>query len=144
VLTPAIQLAAIRIALGALDPPLSPFDRWTRYLDCDVDGNMTVDVESLVERVLQQKGRIGERVAVDAHRQDVEVDVGNDPFLLVRGHDFVTILYQLLRSTWGRRIAGPNVKAWSEGRLSRILLLGLPPDNLDATECFGSVKAQLS
>jgi hypothetical protein len=142
VLAPAVRLAAIRIALSGLDPPLALFDRWTRYLDCDSEGNLTVKAELLMERVLQRSARAKEAAVIGERRLRAEIEVERDPFLLVRGHDFITILYQLLRSTWGRRIAGSNVKAWSEERLSRILLLGLPPDVLDATTLFGSVRAQ--
>jgi hypothetical protein len=142
VLVPAVQLAAIRLALSGLDPPLSVFDRWTRYLKSDPAGNLTLETGLLVERVLQRSGQGKEKVVVELQCQRAEVEVGESPFLLVRGHDFVTILYQLLRSTWGRRIAGPAVKAWSEERLGRILLVGLPPHTLDATKLFSSVRAQ--
>jgi hypothetical protein len=142
VLTPAIQLAAIRLALSGLDPPLATFDRWRRYLDDDAQGILTLEVESLVKGVLQRSGRWKERVMVDHQRRLAETAVTKDPFLLVRGHDFIRILHHLLRTTWGRRIAGSNVKAWSEDRLSRFLLLALPADTLDATGLFGSVRAQ--
>lgn len=142
ILTPAIELAAIRLALQELVPPLAPFRGWTRYLMSDSGGFMRLKSQELIKNILGHHGRQSEQASVDARYVAAVTEVRGNPFLLVRGHDFVTILHQLLRSTWGRRIAGSNVKAWSEDRLSRMLLLALPPDTLDATGLFGSVKAQ--
>lgn len=143
-LAPAVELAAVRISLAALDPPLAPFARWDRYLSVDQNGLMTLRSALLLERVLKGQRRAQEFAAADDRRQRATERVTADPFRLVRGHDFFAIFHKLLQSPWGGRIAGTNVKAWSDERLARALIMALPSDHLDETPLFKQLRRKFT
>jgi hypothetical protein len=141
ILTPAVELAAIRLALAELVPPLAPFQKWVDYLATDPKGIVSLKGDELVANVLAHHHRQRDRATVDVWRADAQAKVRANPVLLVRGHDFVAILHALLKSSWGQGVGGTNVKAWTRERLGRVLLLALPPTSLDATKLFTAVKA---
>jgi hypothetical protein len=141
---PAVRIAAVRLVLRELDPTPGVFDGWPDYVRVDRDGRLTADDESLLQNVLLSAGQ-GERFEHLAdHLHDVRRTVAADPFLLVRGRDFVCLLLKLLRSRWGRRIAGNTPRLMNESRFARLMLLAVPPSELDACPLFQRVRATFS
>lgn len=139
VLPPAVEISALRMSLGSLVPALAPFDRWLRYVSVDETGMMGLDGAKLLHRVLERARRSDEFGDADAARLLAQAQVQDDPFRLVRGHDFISAFHKLMTSKWGARLAGPNVKAWEPDRLARALLLALPSAELDGTPLFEGV-----
>lgn len=141
---PANGVAAVRLALRELSPPLAPFDGWTRLVADEGDGFMSLDGGLLLKRVLEQHGRITEYPRSEARRKRAIEELEADPFRLWRGHDVICLLRKLLQSRWGCRMAGTKAKAWSESAIARMLFLAMPPDWLDDTPLFRSVRKHLS
>jgi hypothetical protein len=144
VLRPSIELAGIRLALKALQPSLAPSEKWTKDVNTDGDGIMTLRSAQVIERALQKGKQQDEGAAVELQRNAAAAKARADPFRLVRGHDYVAALHKLLQTTWGRRIGGTNVKAWSEDRIARMLLVAALPDLLDQTQLFLALRDWLA
>ena len=142
VLKPAIELAAVHLALRELSPPVATFTRWSRYLTTDKHGNMDLRGGTLIANVLQTAGKSDETARAEARRIEAAAQVAASPAVLVRGRDFVAILLHLLRSNWGRSLAG-NVQGWDENRVGRMLFLALPTNHLDGSPLFMDVRAHL-
>lgn len=143
VVAPAIELAGVRLALRDLSPPVAVFEKWPRYLTTDSDGKMILRGAALVAQVLQRE-RLGDETAdTEKRREAAVVRVAASPITLIRGRDFVAILLQLLKSKWGRKLAG-NPQSWSDERLKRVLFLAVSPVRLDESGLFSSVKAHIA
>ena len=140
----AIGIAALRIALKSLHPPVAPFDRWTRYLHVTDQGFLTLESTQLLTEVLRRKGRSADLSRIEQLQQSECLRVRKDPVMLVRGHDFIAALHKILQSPWGRRVAGGNLRTWSEDRLTRNLFMGLPTPMLDNSLLFTRLRLAFS
>jgi hypothetical protein len=139
---PAIDIAAIRLVLHRLEEPLGLFERWTDYVKVTPEGWMVADSSGLVMNVLGAAGRAGESGAVTAQLAGEAERVAADPVRWVRGHDFILLLLKLLRSTWGRPIAGARFSGSSgETVLIRSLMTCIDTACLDAYPLFRALRA---
>jgi hypothetical protein len=135
----AAELAAVRLTLRELEPPLAPFAGWPSYLGMDAGGVLHLDGTLLLSRVLVQHGRSGDVSGCEARRQAVVSTVLNDAFSLVRGHDFISVLHRVLKSVFG----GGFVRRWPEDALCRALFLGMAPEALDRQPMFEHLRGRL-
>lgn len=138
-----IDIAAVRLVLRDTEARPGVFHRWTDYVRSLESGALHLDSERLLTNILD---RVGARSELqDAlTRLTASVDqVRADPFVLVRGHDFIALLGKLFRSTWGRRLAG-NRFANGDSFLARVLLSSLNPDVLDRYPLFEQLQARFA
>lgn len=136
----AIGIAAVRLTLRDLDPAPRVFDRWADYVRIDTDGSATIEDERLVENVMRGSGNeappvLGEMLA--AAREAA----ARDPFRLVRGHDFLAVLQKVLRSPWGRKLAGTRFRTTSEDELARTIIAMMDSIELDKYPLFERLRA---
>lgn len=137
---PAVSIAAVRLTLRVLEPPPGLFDSWSDYVTVATDGTMTISDERLLRNVLTPGGHEGRADPLVAELDDVRRLVAADPFRLVRGRDRVTLLLKLLRSSWGRRIAGTRFRQMSERELVRLLFACIDPAELDGYLLFQRLR----
>jgi hypothetical protein len=105
---------------------------------------MSLDGALLLARVLERYGRSTEITRRETRRQQALEQVEAEPFRLWRGRDVICLLRKLLQSKWGCRMAGTKIKAWSEDNIARMLFLAMPPESLDETRLFRSVRQHLA
>jgi hypothetical protein len=144
VMPAARQVAAVRLVLRSFDQPLAMFDRWTDYATVSGDGHFSVDGNALLRNILVTSGRGGEADNACAQLADQEARVDADPFRLVRGHDPVALLLKLLRSTWGRRIAGNRFASVPEHELARLMMFSIESAELDRQPLFARIRAAVA
>jgi hypothetical protein len=142
ILGAACAISAVRRLVRRCEPPAMVFDRWLDYVQVEADGSLVADSIRLLRNVLGAQGRdqVLERVR---ELQTEESRVEADAFRLVRGHDFVSLLVKLLRSRWGRGIAGIYRRA-DEDTLARALFAAADPQQIDCWPLFRSVRSALA
>lgn len=144
ILSASVDIAAVRLAVRSLQPPMGLFDSWADYAKVQRDGEIQAEPERLLRNVLESGDRQGEcDVALEKFRE-FEARVREDPFRLVRGHDFVRLLMKLLRSSWGRRLSGQSEPPRNENRLSRLLHLAGESSWLDSTVLFTTLRSRFA
>jgi hypothetical protein len=140
----ATEIAAVRLALRDLDPPLAPFERWMRYLVSDDQGVMGLDGATLLQRILVQDARGDDVASAEERRRAAVAEVEASPISLVRGRDLITVFQRCLQSSWGTRVGGSSFRNWSEDRFARVLFLALPADVLDGTPLFRALRIAMT
>lgn len=140
----AVQISAVRLTLRALSDPPRVFESWPDYVSVSSDGLLTTDDAGLLHNVLEHAGRADEEVGATERLGKEALRVSADKFRLVRGHDFVRLLLKLLRSPWGRRIAGTSFARASEGELTRLLLVSVDPAYLDSCPLFAELRRRFA
>jgi hypothetical protein len=138
------SIAGVRMALRRLDDPVRLIDGWARYVTVSTDGAVVTRQESLLLSTLTAASRAEELSHVTPWlAEETERAVG-DPFRLVRGHDFVCLLLKLLRSTWGRRVAGSRFAHVDEQALLRTLALSAEQADLDSQPLFRDLRLRFA
>jgi hypothetical protein len=140
----AAAIGGCRVALRALAPPLAPPDGWLRHVDCDAQGHLAVDTPKILIDVLSKAGQESRNEELSALAVAATAEASSDPFRRVRGHDGMALLHKLFKTAWGRRIAGPGAQAWTEDRLSRLLMLAVDSARLDDASLFRELKARFA
>jgi len=136
----ATDIAAVRLTLLGLEEPPRVFKRWPDYVSASTDGVLSVNRRTLLRNVLDRAGRGNEYASLEPCLEVEAGRVTTDTFRLVRGHDFVSLLLKLLRTRWGRRVAGNRLISAQEGALARLLLVCVDPAHLDATPLFAELQ----
>jgi hypothetical protein len=139
-----IEIGAVRLTLQSLSSPLGLFDGWARYVSVAPDGMLTTNAQALVRNVLNHAGLGHEHHLAESRLRQETARVSADVFRLVRGHDFVSLLSKLLRSSWGRRIAGSHFATTNEASLARLLLVSVDPTQLDGTTLFAELRRRFA
>jgi hypothetical protein len=137
----AIQIAAVRLSLRSISPRLAILDRWLDYAVIDSEGNIAVKTESLLRNILARAARANEGDDLLDRLSDEVVRAAADVFRLVRGHDFFDLMAKLLRSKWGRGLAGIYAQAKGEA-LARAVLPLIDDSSLDEFPLFAELQAR--
>lgn len=142
---PAVQIAAVRLVLGSISPPVALLGRWTDYASVTADGHMAVDCDRLLKHVIEPVRSSVDHADLISLLPDYHSRVLADPFAMVRGHDFVVLLLKLLRTAWGRRLAGGRFTGRDgERTLARTLMTAIDPSDLDMYPLFSTLRARLN
>lgn len=135
-----VEIAAVRLTLLSLERPLALFPRWLGYLSVGSDGLLTLRAQALLRNILNHAGLDHEYESAASRLSEEKARVSADIFHVVRGHDFVAVLYKLLLSSWGRRISGSHFAGKTETSLARLLLLSIDQAELDSTGLFTELR----
>jgi Protein of unknown function (DUF4435) len=139
----AAEIAAVRLVLRSLSPPLSIFEKWSDYVHVASDGRLVTRADDLLKNVLDRASQPQDLDVAEEELSYAMTRTLADAFRMTRGHDFVCLLGKLLRSSWGRPIAGIFSRA-SETTLSRAVLSFLDPGRLDSHPLFVELRARLA
>ena len=141
----ACTVGAVRLLLRAVGQPLALFDSWSDYVRVRSDGHLLADGERLLENVLRAARRADEYENLRANLPDATARVSSNMFLLVRGHDFVTLLVKVFRGSWGRRLTGSRFNdSAAQSVLSRLLALAVDPAELDSFPLFQQLRVRMA
>jgi hypothetical protein len=140
----AAAIGGCRVALRALTPPLAPPDGWLRHVDCDPQGYLEVNTAKILADVLSKSGQDSRHDELSALVLAATAEASSDPFRRVRGHDGMALLHKLFKTSWGRRIAGPGAQAWTEDRVTRLLMLAVDSSRLDDASLFQALRLRFA
>jgi hypothetical protein len=138
------EVAAVRRALVRIASGIGLFAHWIDYVTVASDGHAAVDGQTLFERVLKAAG-ISERTS-DATKVLAEERerVTSNPFRYVRGADYVKVLHKVLKSSWGRRMAGINLSTVPTHAIRRWLLLAVDHAEVDEQALFQTIRGRFA
>jgi len=142
VLAAAVEIAAVRLTLLGLDPPPGILTSWSDYVSVSPDGALVARGMELLTNSVDHSGAnldaalAEEQLSANIHK------VAANPFRLVRGKDFVILLLKVLRSSWGRRLAGTTFNKRSAEHLARLLTLSIEQTELDTAALFVELRCR--
>jgi hypothetical protein len=136
-----IEAAAARRFLWSLDRGVGVIDRWTDYFQVGADGHYTARTIELVQASLTAAGQSPELVTED-DLVAARAEVAASTTTLIRGHDYVSLVYKLLRSTWGRRIAPVRLGPDDEHHVHRWIVMAIDSAVVDALHMSDDIAAK--
>ncbi len=143
ILDAASAVTAVRIALRTLLPPVGLIQRWLDYVRIGSDGRAEAHARDLLQRSLAVVDRAHEQTMLETSLPGEAARVRKEPFLLLHGRDLTVILAKLLRSSWGRRLAGVYARA-EPSQLARTLLATVNPSELDKQPMFAMLHERVA
>jgi|GEM_PF-4667439 len=138
------SIAAVRRTLRSVASAVGVFDRWLGRVTVDPDGRASLDEEALLRDILAaEKVAIAPEVVSATLLTERDL-VRSDGARYIRGHDFVTILHKVLKSSWGRRVSALNMARVDEDSFRRLLLFSIDPEELDRSPMARALCSRLA